>query len=90
MNLNALPRRVRRYSDDPDSPRQQSGSSAYLRTRRGRRELNSPRSPDASELGYNPPMFGSHLSIAGGMHHALLEAESLGMDMVQAIGLWPQ
>jgi deoxyribonuclease IV len=28
-------------------------------------------------------MFGSHLSIAGGMHNALLEAESLGMDTVQ-------
>lgn len=28
-------------------------------------------------------MFGSHLSIAGGLHNALLEAESLGMDTVQ-------
>jgi deoxyribonuclease IV len=28
-------------------------------------------------------MFGSHLSIAGGMHNALLEAEKLGMDTVQ-------
>ncbi len=28
-------------------------------------------------------MFGSHLSVAGGMHKALLEAESLGMDCVQ-------
>jgi deoxyribonuclease IV len=28
-------------------------------------------------------MFGSHLSIAGGMHNALLEAEGLGMDTVQ-------
>jgi endonuclease IV len=28
-------------------------------------------------------MFGSHLSIAGGMHNALLEAERLGMDTVQ-------
>jgi deoxyribonuclease-4 len=28
-------------------------------------------------------MFGSHLSIAGGMHNALLEAELLGMDTVQ-------
>src|SRR5690606_2958291 len=27
--------------------------------------------------------FGSHLSIAGGMHKALLEAERLGMDTVQ-------
>ena len=29
------------------------------------------------------PMFGSHLSIAGGMHNALLEAEKLGFDAVQ-------
>ena len=28
-------------------------------------------------------MFGSHLSIAGGLHHALLEARKLGMDCVQ-------
>jgi endonuclease IV len=28
-------------------------------------------------------MFGSHLSIAGGMHNALLEAEQLGMETVQ-------
>lgn len=28
-------------------------------------------------------MFGSHLSIAGGMHNALLDAERLGMDCVQ-------
>ncbi|HVT87356.1 MAG TPA: deoxyribonuclease IV [Tepidisphaeraceae bacterium] len=28
-------------------------------------------------------MFGSHLSIAGGMHNALLEAERLGFDTVQ-------
>lgn len=28
-------------------------------------------------------MFGSHLSIAGGMHNALIEAESLGMETVQ-------
>jgi deoxyribonuclease-4 len=28
-------------------------------------------------------MFGSHLSIAGGMHHALIEAEKLGMETVQ-------
>lgn len=28
-------------------------------------------------------MFGSHLSIAGGMHNALLEAHSLGMNCVQ-------
>jgi deoxyribonuclease-4 len=29
------------------------------------------------------PLFGSHLSVAGGMHRALLEAESLGMACVQ-------
>jgi deoxyribonuclease-4 len=28
-------------------------------------------------------MFGAHLSIAGGMHNALLKADSLGMDTVQ-------
>jgi endonuclease IV len=28
-------------------------------------------------------MFGSHLSISGGMHNALLEAERLQMDCVQ-------
>ncbi len=28
-------------------------------------------------------MFGSHLSISGGMHNALLTAESLGMATVQ-------
>ena len=28
-------------------------------------------------------MFGSHLSIAGGLHNALLEAEGLGLDTVQ-------
>lgn len=28
-------------------------------------------------------MFGSHLSIAGGLHHALIEARDLGMDCVQ-------
>jgi len=28
-------------------------------------------------------MFGSHLSISGGMHNALLEAEKLGFDSVQ-------
>src|SRR5580658_4314287 len=28
-------------------------------------------------------MFGSHLSIAGGMHNALLEAEGFGFDTVQ-------
>src|SRR5687767_15255923 len=28
-------------------------------------------------------MFGAHLSISGGMHNALLSAESFGMDTVQ-------
>jgi endonuclease IV len=28
-------------------------------------------------------MFGSHLSIAGGMHKALLEAERLGFETTQ-------
>ena len=28
-------------------------------------------------------MFGSHLSIAGGLHKALLKAEELGMGSVQ-------
>lgn len=28
-------------------------------------------------------MFGSHLSISGGMHNAILEAERLGMECVQ-------
>jgi endonuclease IV len=28
-------------------------------------------------------MFGSHLSISGGMHNALLSAEKLGFDTVQ-------
>jgi len=32
---------------------------------------------------YPPDMFGSHLSIAGGMINALLEAEALGLDTVQ-------
>ena len=32
---------------------------------------------------YNPKMFGSHLSIAGGMHKALLAAETLGLATVQ-------
>jgi endonuclease IV len=30
-------------------------------------------------------MFGSHLSISGGMHNALLEAETLGMNCVQVL-----
>ena len=29
------------------------------------------------------PMFGSHLSIAGGLHNALIEAADMGMDCVQ-------
>lgn len=28
-------------------------------------------------------MFGSHLSVAGGLHHAIVEAKKLGMDCVQ-------
>jgi hypothetical protein len=32
---------------------------------------------------YHHEMFGSHLSIAGGMHNALLSAEKLGFDTVQ-------
>jgi endonuclease IV len=28
-------------------------------------------------------MFGSHLSIAGGLHNALLDAEKLGLDTTQ-------
>jgi endonuclease IV len=28
-------------------------------------------------------MFGAHLSIAGGMHNALLKAEGFGMETVQ-------
>ena len=32
-------------------------------------------------------MFGSHLSIAGGMHNALLKAETYGMDTVQVFTL---
>jgi deoxyribonuclease-4 len=31
----------------------------------------------------SPNMFGSHLSIAGGMHNALLKAEELGLESVQ-------
>jgi deoxyribonuclease-4 len=43
-----------------------------------RRLVDTPRAgPDT------PAMFGSHLSIAGGMHHAILEARELGMDTVQ-------
>lgn len=34
-------------------------------------------------------MFGSHLSIAGGLHKALLEAERLGMDTVQVFSKSP-
>src|SRR5947208_5316602 len=30
-----------------------------------------------------PKMFGSHLSIAGGLHNALLKAEELGFDTAQ-------
>lgn len=37
----------------------------------------------ASRPCYDAGMFGSHLSIAGGMHNALLEAERLGFSSVQ-------
>lgn len=38
----------------------------------------------------NTSMFGSHLSIAGGLHNALLSAEQLGMDTVQVFTKnWP-
>jgi hypothetical protein len=29
------------------------------------------------------PLFGAHLSIAGGCHHALLAAQAHGLDTVQ-------
>ena len=32
-------------------------------------------------------MFGAHLSIAGGMHNALLKAEQLGCETVQCFTL---
>lgn len=35
-------------------------------------------------------MFGSHLSIAGGLHKALLSAESLGMEAVQIFTASPR
>ena len=35
-------------------------------------------------------MFGSHLSIAGGLHNALLAAEKYGMDTVQVFTKSPQ
>ncbi|HEY1684288.1 MAG TPA: hypothetical protein VGG19_05970 [Tepidisphaeraceae bacterium] len=35
-------------------------------------------------------MFGSHLSISGGMHNALLSIEKLEMDTVQILtAFWP-
>jgi deoxyribonuclease-4 len=34
-------------------------------------------------MSFGLPMFGSHLSIAGGLHNALLEAEKLGMTTAQ-------
>ena len=37
----------------------------------------------SSNRPYNAAMFGSHLSIAGGMHNALLKAEELGCETVQ-------
>ncbi len=51
---------------------QASGFS--VKTARSARILPNP---------YNPPMFGSHLSIAGGLVNALLEAEKLKLDTVQ-------
>jgi deoxyribonuclease-4 len=40
-------------------------------------------SPPTIFIAKIPQVFGSHLSIAGGMHHALLSAEKYGMDTVQ-------
>ncbi len=37
----------------------------------------------SSDVDHSPVMFGSHLSISGGMHNALLSAEALGFDTVQ-------
>ena len=42
-----------------------------------------PAMPWRRNLPYHPAMFGSHLSIAGGMVNALLEAKRLKMDCVQ-------
>jgi endonuclease IV len=35
-------------------------------------------------------MFGSHLSVAGGLYKAILKAESYGMDTVQVFTQSPQ
>ncbi len=43
----------------------------------------SDRKPGAVPNDYDPTVFGAHLSIAGGMHSALLAAERHGMDTVQ-------
>src|SRR5690606_36463264 len=54
----------------------------------GAQHLRPQSSP--ANVGHRParavnsgPVFDSHLSIAGGMHKALLEAERLGLDTVQ-------
>jgi len=39
--------------------------------------------PPAGDSVYSSQMFGSHLSISGGMHKALLAAETYGMETVQ-------
>lgn len=36
------------------------------------------------------PLFGAHLSIAGGLHKALLAAQAYGMDSVQLFLTSPQ
>ncbi len=36
------------------------------------------------------PLFGAHLSVAGGLHHALLAAQTYGMDTVQLFTASPQ
>ncbi len=37
----------------------------------------------ANRRGYHPRMFGAHLSIAGGLHNALISAQSWQSDTVQ-------
>jgi endonuclease IV len=46
------------------------------------------RRPETSE--YYLKMFGSHLSIAGGLHKAILSAEKYAMDTVQVFTQSPQ
>jgi len=36
------------------------------------------------------PLLGAHLSIAGGLHHALSAAQAYGMDTVQLFTASPQ